>query len=83
MTDKSRKEPPTYEQAMEELELIVDELESGDLTLDKSLERYERGVKAVRRCREILDKAEKKLKVLLEDEGGGFREEELEEEDSQ
>ena len=83
MTDKSRKEAPTFEQAMEELELIVDELESGDLTLDKSLERYERGVKAVRRCRQILDEAEKKLKVLLKDEGGEFHEDEVEEEESQ
>jgi len=83
MNDKSGKEAPTFEQAMEELELIVEDLESGDLTLDKSLERYERGVKAVRRCREILDEAEKKLNVLLKDEGGEFHENEFKEEESQ
>ena len=73
---------PTFEEAMEQLEQIVEELEGGELTLDESLARYEKGVKAVKRCRDILDSAEKKLQILLSDEEGSFREEDFEEEPS-
>jgi len=56
---------PKFEDALAELEGIVNELESGDLTLDQSLERYERGIKALNACRKILTEAEKKIQVLL------------------
>ena len=71
---------PTFEQAMGQLERIVDELESGDLALDASLDRYERGVQAVKRCRQILDEAEKKLKILMANEDGELAEEDFPEE---
>ena len=71
---------PTFEQAMGQLERIVDELESGDLALDASLDRYERGVQAVKRCRQILDEAEKKLKILMANEDGELTEEDFPEE---
>ncbi len=55
-----------FETALDRLEKIVDELESGDLTLDDSIARYEEGVKALQKCYEILRDAEKKVEVLLE-----------------
>jgi exodeoxyribonuclease VII small subunit len=81
MGSKNQKEePPSFEQAMAELEQIVGELEGSELTLEQSLERYERGVKAVKRCREVLDKAEKRLQILLSDEEGNLTEKPFEEE---
>ena len=76
-------QPPSFEKAMEELEKIVEELEGGDLTLDESLTRYERGVKAVKACREILETAEKKLNILLSDEDGKLSEVPFEEDDGE
>ena len=59
-----------FETALDRLEKIVDELESGDLTLDDSIARYEEGVKALQKCYEILRDAEKKVEVLLESGSG-------------
>jgi len=59
------KNKPKFEEALKELEGIIEELEGGELTLDESLERYERGVKALTACRKILGEAEKKIQLLL------------------
>ncbi len=59
-----------YEQAMEELEKIVRQLESGDLPLDVSLRLYERGVALARLCTRQLDAADERLRVLGSDESG-------------
>ncbi len=55
----------TFEQALVELQEIVSELESGDSTLETSLARYERGVLLGRRCNDLLDKAELRVRELL------------------
>lgn len=55
----------TFETAMLELEDIVKQLEKGDVTLDKSLELFESGVKLSKECRQMLDNAEKKVSVLV------------------
>lgn len=60
----------SFEQRLESLEQIVEELESGSLTLDEALERYERGVAAHKECMGILAAAEKRIEVLLKSEGG-------------
>ncbi len=72
------KEKLSFEEAMKELEGIVADLESGELTLDESLARYEAGVKLYRRCTELLEGAEKKVQLLLKDENGEFRTEDFE-----
>ena len=66
MARKKKKDesPDRFEDALEVLEKIVEELEGGQLGLDESLERYERGVKAYRRCYEILEGAERRIAVL-------------------
>jgi exodeoxyribonuclease VII small subunit len=53
-----------FEQALERLETIVEELEGGSLTLDDSLARYEEGVKLSRRLTTTLDEAEKRIERL-------------------
>ena len=55
-----------YEEAMKELEGIVQKMERGDLRLDESLKLFERGVALTRACRESLDRAELKVKTLLD-----------------
>ena len=56
------------EKSMAALEGIVDELETGDLSLDKSLKQFEKGVKLSRDCQAALEAAEQKVQILLGDE---------------
>lgn len=62
----------SFEEQLESLEQIVEELEGGDLTLDGALGRYERGVAAHKQCLQILAAAEKRIEVLLKSEEGEF-----------
>jgi exodeoxyribonuclease VII small subunit len=55
-----------FEAAIAELEAIVKQLEEGDLPLEKSLERYERGVQLSRFCHARLEEAERRIEVLDE-----------------
>ena len=59
-------EDMTFKEASIELEQIVRQLESGDLELEDSLERYARGVELLRSLRERLSSAEQKVRVLLD-----------------
>lgn len=56
------------EKAMHELEDIVEQLETGEQSLDKSLQQFERGVKLSRDCQAALDQAEQKVEILIGDE---------------
>ncbi len=60
----------SYEQAVEELELLIDRIESGEVGLERSLEEYERGVSLLKRCRAIISKAEQRLEELTPDPDG-------------
>lgn len=64
-------EAPGFEQALERLETIVDELEGGELTLEESLARYEEGMRLSRRLTQQLDEAEKRIERLVESPEGG------------
>ena len=55
---------PTFESALQELEGIVQAMESGNAPLEESLTAYERGVALLRQCQQTLDTAEKKLQIL-------------------
>jgi exodeoxyribonuclease VII small subunit len=57
---------PSFEQALERLETIVEELEGGALSLEQSIARYEEGVKLSRRLTQTLDRAEKRIERLTE-----------------
>jgi len=74
MTEKGK----SLEASMARLEEIVDELEKGEHTLEESLEKFEEGVKLGKRCREILDRAETRIRKLVDvDEDGNRVEEEF------
>jgi len=62
--------PKNFETSLEELERIVRELEQGDLTLEKSLELFEQGVKLSRECQERLTEAERRIEILMRDNQG-------------
>ena len=65
----------SFEKSMAELEKIVEKMEEGELSLNESLALFEKGVRLARFLREELDKAEKKISILLEDEDGAIKEE--------
>lgn len=60
----------SFEKAINDLEKIVKALESGDLPLEKALEKFEAGIKLSRYCTETLDEAEKRVTLLMADETG-------------
>jgi exodeoxyribonuclease VII small subunit len=62
----------TFEEALKRLEEIVDELENGDIPLDKSIKTFEEGSKLVDFCLSKLDSAEKKIKKLVKDDNGNL-----------
>ncbi len=59
----------SFEDKMKELEKIVDELEKGDLNLDDSLVKFEKGMNLSKECNKMLEDAEKKITILLEKDG--------------
>jgi exodeoxyribonuclease VII small subunit len=62
-----------FEQAMARLEAIVGELEKGDLPLDESLKIFEEGIRLSKSCLKILEDAERKVEVLVQDRNGKKR----------
>jgi exodeoxyribonuclease VII small subunit len=60
---------PDFETAMKELELIVESMENDQLSLDESLQKFERGVELSRICQENLKKAEQKVEQLVKKHG--------------
>ena len=59
-----------FEQAMARLEAIVGELENGDLPLDESLKIFEEGIRLSKNCLKVLEEAERKVEVLVQDKNG-------------
>jgi len=57
------------ESALEKLELLVESLEQGDLSLEESLKAFEAGIKLTRQCQETLAAAEQKVQLLIEQNG--------------
>ncbi len=57
--------PPEFEQALEELEKLVERLERGDLPLDVALKDFERGVELTRHCQSALKAAQQRVEILL------------------
>ena len=65
----TKKPDINFEKALEELEGIVEDLESGDLSLENSLKSFEKGIKLARQCQEQLSKAELQVQKLIEENG--------------
>jgi len=64
------KKPVNLEKALADLESLVDELESGDLPLEKAMKKFEEGIKLTRSCQAALKEAEQKVEILLKSAGG-------------
>jgi exodeoxyribonuclease VII small subunit len=65
--DAAADEPPLdFETALADLETLVERMESGEMSLEESLQAFERGVKLTRHCQNALKSAELKVKVLTE-----------------
>jgi exodeoxyribonuclease VII small subunit len=60
---------PDFEQALSELEGLVERLERGDLPLDEALKAFERGVALTRHCQACLQTAQQKVEILLKRSG--------------
>jgi len=68
---------PDFETSLKELEEIVEQLETSDLALGETLAKYENGIKIYKQCYQILEKAEKKINILLKNSTGDIRTEEF------
>ncbi len=58
------------EKSLADLESLVEELESGDLPLEKAMKKFEEGIKLTRGCQKALKDAEQKVEILLKSAGG-------------
>ena len=64
----NREKPPAFEDALEELETIVQRMEDGDPSLEESLKLFERGMALTRKCQAALDNAEQRIRTLADPE---------------
>ena len=63
-------QPGSFEVSLEALEEIVRQLEQGDLSLERSLELFEQGIRLSRECQERLNQAERRIEILTRDQQG-------------
>jgi len=70
MAQKTQKESPSLESAMERISEIVTSMEDGNLSLEKLIDSYEEGIELVKACQEKLDAAEKRIQVIARDARG-------------
>ncbi|MCI0504962.1 MAG: exodeoxyribonuclease VII small subunit [Gammaproteobacteria bacterium] len=65
MAKKTRKSI-NFEAAIAELESLVEEMEQGNISLEDSLKKFERGIELTRTCQQALQEAEQKIQMLIE-----------------
>ena len=70
-TDTNSTNPLDFETALAQLEQLVQKLESGDLSLEASLQEYERGVQLTRVCQNALKQAEQRVQLVNSDGSSG------------
>ena len=68
----------SFEEAINELEKTVNELEIEKLTLDESVKKFQKGMELSKYCNELLDKAEKDISILIEQSNGEIKSEKFE-----
>lgn len=66
MSEAADPSPLSFEQALTELEGLVDTLERGELSLEDSLAAFERGIQLTRTCQHVLDAAEQRVRILTD-----------------
>ena len=82
MPSKETNEDLTFEQSMQALEKIVEQMEQGELPLQEALEKFERGVKLANQSQQTLEAAQQKVKILTAKSGGDVLEEFSSEDDA-
>lgn len=68
-TMAKKKTAPDFEQSLQTLEALVERMESGELTLEKSLEAFEQGIRLTKECQQALREAEQKVQILMSQNG--------------
>jgi len=64
-----KKTAPDFEKSLQTLEQLVEQMESGELTLEKSLEAFEQGIRLTKECQQALREAEQKVQILMNQNG--------------
>ena len=79
MAKKTQSPPKSFEDALEELEKILSDIEGSNVGLEESLNKYERGNFLIQHCRTVLNTAEKQIELLSKTGDGGLQAEPLNE----
>jgi exodeoxyribonuclease VII small subunit len=79
MAKKQQTTPKSFEDAMTELEQILTDIEAGQIGLEESLARYERGTFLIQHCRGVLGAAEKQIELLSKGADGSLQSQPLDE----
>ena len=66
---RKQQETPAFEKSLKELEALVAKMEQGNLSLEESLQHFERGIQLTRTCQQALKEAEQKVEILLKTSG--------------
>jgi exodeoxyribonuclease VII small subunit len=66
---RKQQETPAFEKSLKELEALVSKMEQGNLSLEESLQHFERGIQLTRTCQQALKEAEQKVEILLKKSG--------------
>ena len=69
MSTKKSPDPFDFEAALASLEALVTAMEEGELSLEESLQAFEKGIKLTRECQSALQKAEQKVQMLVSEDG--------------
>jgi exodeoxyribonuclease VII small subunit len=77
MAKKNQSPPKSFEEALSELEGIIADIEAGQVGLEESLARYERGTFLIQHCRRVLTSAEKQIELLSKTNDGDLKNEPL------
>jgi exodeoxyribonuclease VII small subunit len=58
---------PDLETSLKEIKTLIEKMEHGDLSLEHSLEKFERGINLIKHCQKVLEEAEQKVQILIQD----------------
>ena len=64
MTRKAKS--PDLESSINEINTLIEQMEQGELSLEQSLERFERGIRLIKHCQKVLQEAEQKVQILIQ-----------------
>ncbi len=82
MSRKNQTPPKSFEAAIQELEQVLANIEAGELGLEETLVKYERGNFLIQHCRQVLDNAQKQIELISKGPDGSIQTQPLEESDT-